>query len=253
MRVIPSKILELNQELQKHSMYRELNDLKSLQIFMEYHVFAVWDFMSLLKSLQRSITCVEVPWTPSAYSAESVRMINQIVLGEESDIDHHGKPRSHFELYTNAMTEIGASTEPIFNFIKSFHTSLLPNGAKQFVEFNLNIALNAPLHQVAGAFLFGREKVIPEMFQGILNYLNTNKLNCPTLVYYLERHIQLDGDEHSHLALACLDSICSDDETKWNEAIEIGIKSLELRKTLWNEVQAKIISSSMNFEYASLQ
>jgi hypothetical protein len=240
MREIPNEILAKNKKLQNHPMYKELNDLKSLQNFMEYHVFAVWDFMSLLKSLQRSITCVNVPWSPSIYSQESVRMINQIVLGEESDIDQNGKAQSHFQLYLNAMSEIGANTQPILNFIKTFNTSELPNGAKEFVDFNLDIALNAPLHKVAGAFLFGREKVIPDMFQGILNYLQTNQLNCPTLIYYLERHIQLDGDEHSHLALACLESICGNDDSKWIDAIETGIKSLDQRTLLWNEVQVKI-------------
>lgn len=125
------------------------------------------------------------------------------------------------------MNEVGANTQPFLNFIKTLNTSELPKGAKEFVDFNLNIALNAPLHKVAGAFLFGREKVIPEMFQGILNYLQSNKLNCPTLAYYLERHIQLDGEEYSHLALACLESICGNNDTKWIEAIETGIKSLE--------------------------
>lgn len=241
MRSIPNEILELNQKLQHHSMYKNINDLDSLKIFMQYHVFAVWDFMSLLKSLQCSLTCVSVPWAPSIYPQDVVRMINQIVLGEESDTDQNGKAQSHFQLYLNAMKEVDANTQLVLNFIKDFNTEKIPNGAKQFVDFNLDVAINGPLHQVAGAFLFGREKVIPEMFQGILNYLQTNQLKCPTLIYYLERHIQLDGEEHSHLALACLESICGNDDTKWIEAVEIGIKSLQYRNLLWNEVENKIL------------
>ena len=243
MRTIPTEILEMNKKLQHHSMYKNINDLDSLRIFMQYHVFAVWDFMSLLKSLQRSITCVSVPWSPSIYPQEVVRMINQIVLGEESDIDQNGKAQSHFQLYLNAMSEVDANPQPILNFIKNFNTLEIPTGAKHFVDFNLNVAVNAPLHHVAGAFLFGREKVIPEMFQGILNYLQSNQLQCPTLIYYLERHIQLDGEEHSHLALACLESICGNDDTKWIEAIDIGIKSLQHRNLFWNEVENKILTS----------
>jgi hypothetical protein len=240
MKTIPKEILELNLKLQNHPMYKDLNNLKALKIFMENHVFAVWDFMSLLKALQRELTCVNVPWTPSQYPPEIVRMINQIVVGEESDIDQNGNAQSHFQLYLNAMNEVGANTKPILEFIKTFNTNTLPEGTKEFVEFNLDIAINTPIHKVAGAFLFGREKVIPEMFQGILNYVEMNQLACPTLKYYLERHIQLDGEEHSHLALKCLESICGNNDNLWIEAIEVGIKSLEIRSNLWNEVKNKI-------------
>lgn len=228
----------LNKKLQQHPLYRDLNSLPSLQIFMETHVFAVWDFMSLLKSLQRQITCVSVPWVPSKHSSSMVRMVNQIVLGEESDIDQNGKPQSHFELYLSAMKEINASTALINDFIADLNTEKLPEHIKRFVEFNLDIAIHSPLHIVAGAFLFGREKIIPEMFEGIIKDLN--RATCPTLIYYLERHIQLDGEEHSHLALACLKELCQGDEIKWNEAMATGKKSLEMRHALWDSVHKAI-------------
>ena len=80
-------IPEIQEQLARHAVYSSLTNVESIRHFMRYHVFAVWDFMSLLKSLQQKITCVSVPWTPSTYPAEMVRLINQIVLGEESDVE----------------------------------------------------------------------------------------------------------------------------------------------------------------------
>ena len=81
------KVIEpLRQEIINHKVYSVINDIDDLKIFMEYHVFAVWDFMSLLKSLQNNLTCTNIPWFPVG-SAETRYLINEIVAGEESDID----------------------------------------------------------------------------------------------------------------------------------------------------------------------
>ncbi|NBP59428.1 DUF3050 domain-containing protein, partial [bacterium] len=70
----------------KHSLYGSLNGLDDLRAFSQVHVFAVWDFMSLLKSLQRQLTGIDIPWTPVG-SASTRYLINEIVTGEESDVD----------------------------------------------------------------------------------------------------------------------------------------------------------------------
>ena len=67
-----------------HRVYQTLDSIDDVAIFMQSHVFAVWDFMSLLKVLQQRLTCVNVPWVPSG-PTESRRLINEIVLVEESD------------------------------------------------------------------------------------------------------------------------------------------------------------------------
>ena len=101
-------IYKKQSELTNHAVYKTLNNLESIRHFMSYHVFAVWDFMSLLKSLQIRLTCVELPWRPSQYPSEMVRLINQIVTGEESDLHLDGNPTSHFDLYLKGMEEIGS-------------------------------------------------------------------------------------------------------------------------------------------------
>ena len=98
-----------------HPMYAALDSGHAIRTFLEHHVFAVWDFMSLLKSLQRNLTCVEVPWVPTGPTG-SRRLINDIVLVEESDERGSGFI-SHFELYLDGMAEAGADTSVIDAFI----------------------------------------------------------------------------------------------------------------------------------------
>jgi hypothetical protein len=235
-----------HQIIANHSMYKKIVTLSDLKIMMESHVFAVWDFMSLLKRLQRDITCVELPWKPSHYSKKLVRLINEIVLVEESDLDRNGEVIDHFSLYLNAMDEVGANTVILKNFIVDFDFSKLSNAQKNFVQYNLELAANGGIHEVASAFFFGREKLIPDMFTSILTDLNANldsndQGRFSNLKYYLERHIQIDGDEHSHLAHECLSELCGSNENKWEDAKMAGLKSLKLRGDLWNEVESKLI------------
>lgn len=233
--------LELAQsELCQHPLYENLNSPSALRLFMHYHVFAVWDFMSLLKGLQRGLTCVELPWRPSRAPKEVTRFINEIVLGEESDLDQNGEACDHFSLYLRAMEEIGVDPFAINHFIESFDFDYVPEGARSFVEYNLNLAQSSNLHCIAAAFFYGREKLIPEMFERILKGLGDKKSECPALVYYLERHIELDGDEHSHLAELCLQKLCQDDPLLLDEAYQTGIKSLQLRAKLWDAALVSI-------------
>jgi Protein of unknown function (DUF3050) len=70
----------------------------------------------LLKALQRRLCCVEVPWLPAVDPLGS-RLINEVVLAEESDDDGRGGFASHFELYQQAMRRCGASTAGMDNFL----------------------------------------------------------------------------------------------------------------------------------------
>jgi hypothetical protein len=239
---LKGKLSDLNQELSNHDAYKALNSLKSVRTFMEYHIYAVWDFMSLLKSLQQRLTCVEVPWVESKQDPEVVRFINEIVIGEESDLDPEGNAVSHYSLYLKAMEEVGADTSRVKQFIETQDLSLIPEGAREFVEYNLKTAKDGTDVEVASAFLYGREKLIPDMFTAIKNVMSDEKVDCPTLIYYLERHIELDGDEHGPLAEKCLQALCGDDKAKWHSAEDVAVESLKLRSSLWDAVLAAINS-----------
>ena len=229
-------IKQKQKELTHHPVYGTFQDLESIRHFMGYHVFAVWDFMSLLKSLQRHITCVSVPWRPSSYPAEMVRLINQIVLGEESDVDQAGKPISHFDLYLKGMEEIGADTKGIQNFLSSGNLNLIPAGAREFVDHNLKVAKDGHVVEVAASFFFGREKLIPDMFQSIVDVLKKENISAPTFLYYLERHIEVDSGEHGPLALKCFDYLVGNDPKFKNMGLDAGLKALEMRQMLWDTV-----------------
>ena len=234
------QILRKQAELTHHPVYQTFSGAEGLRHFMRYHVFAVWDFMSLLKSLQRHITCVSVPWTPSSYPAEMVRLVNQIVVGEESDLDQFGNPTSHFELYLRAMEELGASTAEIRDFITQKDLSLIPEGARSFVTHNLNVAEFGDVVEVAASFFYGREKLIPEMFETIVSTLKKENVEAPTLLYYLERHIEVDSGEHGPLALRCLEYLTGESQELKDLSLKAGLQALEMRQVLWDNVQSSL-------------
>jgi hypothetical protein len=107
--------------VEKHSIFESFDTIEQLRLFMEHHVFAVWDFMSLLKSLQSIIAPTSIPWMPSPHG-NLVRLVNEIVLDEESDSLHSDEDNgvhygSHFELYRTAMNEVGAKKDSIKSLI----------------------------------------------------------------------------------------------------------------------------------------
>lgn len=243
---LKEKIQASRAQLLAHKVYTQINDIKGLQKFAEFHVFAVWDFMSLLKSLQIGLTSVEIPWVPKG-SANTRFLINEIVLGEESDVDEQNTRISHFELYLQAMRQMGAPTLHIDSLLadmkagKDIQTAInhstLPIEVKRFLEFTFDIVHNAPMHVKAAVFTFGREDLIPDMFTQILNEVHSNHPDKVSIFkYYIERHIEVDGGHHSHLALEMVKELCGEDQSKWEAATNASIKALETRSLLWDAI-----------------
>jgi hypothetical protein len=244
------KLAPHKDKLLHHALYHKLNSTEAIKTFMEYHVFAVWDFMSLVKALQRKLTCTDLPWVPVG-SPSTRRLINEIVWGEESDVDQFNQPGSHFELYLKAMEEIEANTAPINAFVSAiqngtpWRTALseaaIPNEIKSFIDFSLTTATQAPVHVVASVFTYGREDLIPDLFIAIIKEMAQEKgSGYNTLVYYFERHIEVDSGEHGPMAQQMMQELCGDNTQLWEQANDAAQEALQKRLSLWDFIESKI-------------
>ncbi len=245
---IHERLTPLKTVLLKHPIYRGIDRLEALHLFMEHHVFAVWDFMSLLKALQRRLCCVEVPWLPMPNPPGS-RLLNEIVLAEESDDDGRGGFVSHFELYHRAMTHCGANTAAIDGFLgelrqgKPVSAALespgVPETARRFVRQTFDFIEEGNVWAIASAFTFGREDLLPSVFQRIVAQLNVETSGrLEDFKFYLNRHIRLDEEEHGPMANSLLLTLCGCDETRWQVAQQAAVDSLEARRDLWDGIFA---------------
>ncbi|MDQ0105464.1 hypothetical protein J2T02_000557 [Chitinophaga terrae (ex Kim and Jung 2007)] len=248
-RLIQEAIAPNREKVIAHPLYASLQSLEDVRTFMQFHVYAVWDFMSLLKALQQQLTCVSLPWIPVGNAATRY-LINEIVTGEESDIDKEGNRCSHFELYERAMLQAGADCGPIRSLIAEVQqgknirdilaSSPLPQAVKGFLGFTFDVIATGKAHVMAAVFTFGREDLIPDMFLELVKDLDQKipgKLD--TFIYYLERHIEVDGDHHSQLAMQMVTELCGDDREKWEEAAEYARLSLHWRHELWSGILAE--------------
>ncbi|MFD7903351.1 DUF3050 domain-containing protein [Kitasatospora sp. NPDC059747] len=234
----------LRREVVGHTVYGGLTGLGRVRTFLESHVFAVWDFMSLLKSLQRDLTCVDVPWVPAGPTA-SRRLINEIVLVEESDELGEGYT-SHFELYVDGMRRAGADTGPVEAFLEllgagtavpeALKAAGVPQAAADFTGTTWSIVENAPVHCRAAAFAFGREDLIPDMFAQVVRIDDPDGA-LTVFKDYLVRHIEVDGEQHTPMAMQMLIDLCGEDDAKWAACAETVRLALRARAQLWTAIE----------------
>lgn len=253
------EIEEKISQLEKHPLYSKIDTLEKLQLFMQRHVFAVFDFMSLAKTLQSQFAPVNKIWTP-VLNNDLSRFINEIILCEESDVTPDGRVMSHFEMYCEAMREVNSNDCVAKEFVSNItveniaHLIIgkdIPMSSKRFMAYTFDLILNGKIHEVASSFCFGREKAIPTMFQSLIDNMGITESDAPMFHFYLQRHIEVDGGSHGELAVQILDILCGDDEKKWIQAKEAAINSLNARIKLWDdvllEIEEETASKTLNF------
>lgn len=231
--------------LGNHPLFARMKSIDDFRCFMCHHVYAVWDFMCLLKALQEVVTCTRSPWVPTG-DARVRRLINEICLDEESDELADGRCFSHFELYLEAMNEAGASTRAATSFvdalrsgksvIDALHDADAPEAAREFVRHTMDVIESGSPHRIAAAFTIGREEAIPGMFPAIVDAVVREQPALTTFHTYLQRHIELDGDKHGPLGMQMLAQLCGDDATRWREAEASALAALDARSRLWDGV-----------------
>jgi hypothetical protein len=241
---IQKEIESLRQELKSHRLYEQLETIDDIKIFTQDHVFAVWDFMSLLKALQIELTCVSIPWVPRK-KGKLTQFINEIALAEESDVDLSGESKSHFEMYLDAMGRMGSDTRKIEIFMSKITQNMtvsdaldfaeVPDAVKNFVKVTFETIYSNDAHKIASAFTFGREDLIPDMFIEIIQQTQEQD-SFKDFLYYLNRHVELDGDSHGPLSLEMIVELCGDDQQKWSEVLATAKASLEVRISLWDYI-----------------
>jgi len=242
----------LKHKLENHPIFSRINSIDELIVFMEHHVFAVWDFMSLLKKLQKDLVPSGSPWVPNP-NGNLVRFINEIVMEEESD-QAFGKGNeitytSHYQIYLDAMTEVGASTNVVTEFVEevsckgihaAFNFSKLPEPSLKFMKHTFDLIEKGKSHEIASSFAIGRESIVPLMFQRILDQSKLGAHEVPVFRYYLQRHAELDGDHHGPMALKLLENMSAGDPEIENEIVKQAEKSIEQRIIFWDGVHTAL-------------
>lgn len=229
--------------------------MDQLRLFMQHHVFAVWDFMLLLKALQQQVAPSGLPWLPSRHP-RAAGLLHQLMAEEECDClpAELGGPchLSHFEIYLLAMEEIGADVAPIRAVLQvvsrdgleaALNHPAIPPPSQRFLAATQLVIRSAKAHLLAAAFCYGREQLVSDLFRTLRDQLLAADLQAPILLWYLERHISLDGNSHGPLAEQLVLELCMNQPSSRNEVALLRTRVEQDRALFWGEI-ARMLESS---------
>ena len=145
------------------------------------------------------------------------------------------------------MEDVGASTRQFDTFRSQARAGAsieaamvqteVPPHVRAFVMQTMMLAQTGSTEEVLAAFFYGREDIIPEMFSRLRKVLpGARKTNDPLrhFVYYIERHIELDGDSHGPMGRELLDGLVAGLPQKDERALHAACNSIRARIELWD-------------------
>lgn len=236
-------IRPLQRQVLDHPIYDALESAEDLRVFMAHHLFAAWDYMSLVKYLQDRIAPARVPWMPTGDPGPR-SLINRLVADEESGIfDEAGAPSgSHFEQYCRAMDEVGADKAMSRRFLDrvaeqgidaALYSDLVPLPARYFTETSFCFIREDKPHVVAAALAFGRENLVPEMFR---KFRDGSRIGdkAPRFHDYLDRHLGPEAGYRGPLSLELVKVLCGGDPRLIEEAETAAEEAICARLRLWD-------------------
>ena len=145
----------------------------------------------------------------------------------------------------------GASTTRIDNLLAQINCNPneqltiaeldLPASVKVFVSSTFDIIQRNDTVELASAFLYGREDILPTLFTPIIRTISGDYSGrLDKFVYYLDRHIEVDQDEHQPAATRLLQSLCKNNAAKLERARNTASNALNNRIRLWDGILAEL-------------
>lgn len=236
----------LRRKLAKHRLYKSLHKVEDIQEFAEHHVFAVWGSMSLLKVLQQQLTNTKIPWSPVP-NPVLARLINEMVLTEESGINEQGLAQSHFEMYVDAMQEIGADTSQIHQFVQLIYAGATVDYAmnqikidrkiSHFIVYIFNIIKTGKTHLIAASLILSRTDIPSKIF---LEILTDTEQDAHKWKYCLTHHAEFNPGQYGTSSLELIAELCGKNKKDWQEVIEVAKHALNQKIILWNRITEMI-------------
>ena len=152
------------------------------------------------------------------------------------------------------MREVGADTARAETFLEAvaqkgidqaLDETALPPSIDQFIRHTFNVIRSNKPWIICAAFAYGRESIIPDMFQRLRQSEAMQSVNCPAFDYYLARHVEVDGGVkdspgHGELALQLLDRLCEGIADRCAEGERAGVEALRMRSEFWLGITAHL-------------